>query len=78
VQLAEPYRTLLGHLRHEIGHWYEPTGFPEIVDTWLPLTYALNAVNRSMGKADLYPFYLAPAVLGKLRFVHDAVTGPGG
>ena len=22
VQLAEPYRTLLGHLRHEIGHWY--------------------------------------------------------
>ncbi len=22
VQLAEPYRTLLGHLRHETGHWY--------------------------------------------------------
>ena len=22
VQLAEPYRTLLGHLRHEIGHYY--------------------------------------------------------
>ena len=22
VKLAEPYRTLLGHLRHEIGHWY--------------------------------------------------------
>jgi hypothetical protein len=21
-QLAEPYRTLLGHLRHEIAHWY--------------------------------------------------------
>ena len=22
IKLAEPYRTLLGHLRHEIGHWY--------------------------------------------------------
>ena len=33
----------------------DPKGFAEIVDTWLPLTYALNAVNRSMGKDDLYP-----------------------
>ena len=22
VRLAEPYRTMLGHLRHETGHWY--------------------------------------------------------
>ena len=33
----------------------------------------LNAVNRSMGAADLYPFVLAPRVLEKLRFVHDLV-----
>lgn len=173
VQLAEPYRTLLGHLRHEIGHWYwtvlvepdpepfralfgddradyaqalerhydsdppagweenavsvyatahpwedwaetfahylhirdtletaaaygmvvhgpdapepaqaplaadptdEPKDFDEIIDTWLPLTYALNAVNRSMGKEDLYPFFLSSTVLRKLRFVHDLVS----
>ncbi|WP_181784300.1 zinc-binding metallopeptidase family protein [Pseudonocardia pini] len=166
VQLAEPYRTLLGHLRHETGHWYwevlvdrpgrtadfralfgdesesymdalerhyssEPapgweesyvstyatahpwedwaetfahylhirdtsqtasafgisvhgpalTSDPEesekdfdaLVETWLPLTAALNAVNRSMGYEDLYPFVLAPTVLDKLRFVHDLV-----
>jgi hypothetical protein len=176
VKLAEPYRTLLGHLRHEIGHWYwdvlvhetpfmdryralfgneeldyaqalkehysnSPTddwvrnyvshyatahpwedwaetfahylhirdtlqtsaswgmsiagpnldlsvawdapvtsvpsdgvdAFAEITRTWLPLTFALNAVNRSMGKGDLYPFVLAPAVIEKLRFVHDVV-----
>ena len=24
LQLGEPYRTLLGHLRHEIGHYYFP------------------------------------------------------
>lgn len=176
VQLAEPYRTMLGHLRHETGHWYwtvlvapdpeelaafralfgderadyaaalqehyahpapagweethvsayatahpwedwaetfahylhirdtlqtaasyhlevrgpdagtapglplhaapreQPSGFAEIVDTWLPLTYALNAVNRSMGKDDLYPFVLSPPVLDRLRFVHDLVA----
>ena len=51
------------------------TGSPTIVDTWLPLTYALNAVNRSMGKDDLYPFVLSAAVLAKLEFVHDLVTG---
>lgn len=173
VQLAEPYRTMLGHLRHETGHWYwtvlvepgpepfralfgderadytealerhysapapagweehyvssyatahpwedwaesfahylhirdtlqtaaaygvavggpdaqatpdapldavpreDPSGFEEIISTWLPLTYALNAVNRSMGKDDLYPFVLSPTVLQKLEFVHRAVT----
>jgi hypothetical protein len=174
VQLAEPYRTLLGHLRHETGHWFwevlvdrpgrneefralfgderadygaalqehyssepapdwaqhhvstyaaahpwedwaetfahylhirdtsqtaaaygvvvngpeapvredlaaepttdDPSGFAEVIDTWLPLTYALNAVNRSMGFSDLYPFVLAPEVLTKLRFVHDLVA----
>ena len=174
VRLAEPYRTMLGHLRHETGHWYwevlvaraghtdafralfgdesvsyadalahhyangppagweqdhvstyatahpwedwaesfahylhirdteqtaaayglvvegpdaqappeapleavpseRPASFDEIVGTWLPLTYALNAVNRSMGASDLYPFVLTPAVLAKLRFVHDLV-----
>ena len=41
---------------------------------WLPLTYALNAVNRSMGAHDLYPFVLAPAGAStKLAFVHDLV-----
>jgi hypothetical protein len=174
VQLAEPYRTMLGHLRHETGHWYwmvlvepdpdrfrelfgderadygealqrhysspaplgweenyvstyatahpwedwaesfahylhirdtlqtaaayrmqvagpaatrapraalaatpqeDPGGFDEIIDTWLPLTYALNAVNRSMGKDDLYPFVLSAPVMAKLAFVHNLVAG---
>ena len=44
-----------------------------LVQTWLPLTYALNAVNRSMGRADLYPFVLSPAAIDKLGVVHDLV-----
>jgi hypothetical protein len=167
VELGEPYRTMLGHLRHEIGHYYQPllivddaqweacralfgeervdyqealdrhyddgapadwqqtyvseyatmhpwedwaetfahylhirdtsqtaaafgisvdgpalTAEPEIaekdfdaiVEAWIPLTTALNMVNRSMGYEDLYPFVLAPRVLAKLRFVHDLVA----
>jgi hypothetical protein len=176
VQLAEPYRTLLGHMRHEVGHWYwtvlvdgtqqldrfralfgderadyadalaqhyatgddrawadthvsnyaashpwedwaetfahylhirdtmqtaqawglhvtgpdlalnvahgaqlavEPTddadSFDELARAWVALTFALNAVNRSMGHDALYPFALPPPVLEKLRFVHSLV-----
>nr|WP_308301783.1 putative zinc-binding metallopeptidase [Frankia umida] len=44
-----------------------------IIDQWLPLTYALNAINRSMGRDDLYPFVLTPAVRAKLGFVHEMI-----
>jgi len=47
--------------------------FQQTLDTWLPLTYALNAVNRSMGRDDLYPFVISPPVAGKLAFVHGVV-----
>ena len=46
----------------------------ELIGEWLPLTYALNAVNRSMGNQDLYPFVLAPAVIDKLSYVHAALA----
>jgi hypothetical protein len=44
-----------------------------IVDSWLPLTFAVNSINRSMGIADLYPFVLAPPVIVKLSFIHDRI-----
>jgi hypothetical protein len=173
--LEEPYRTLLGHLRHEIGHYYQPilapAGSPEraacrarfgddraeyaaalkrhyetgppanwrqsfvsayatmhpwedwaetfahylhirdalqtaaahglrvdgpdipttdeaplhgepvaggdlrtLLDAWLPLTYALNAINRSMGADDLYPFVISAPAQDKLALVHRLVT----
>jgi hypothetical protein len=51
--------------------------FATILQNWLPLTYALNAINRSMGRDDLYPFTLAPAVVEKLSFVHRRVLDAG-
>ena len=51
----------------------ETDSFHDVIATWLPLTYALNAINRGMGQNDLYPFVLTPPVLDKLRFVHHAI-----
>ncbi len=48
-------------------------GVQPLIDRWLPLSYALNAVNRSIGQPDLYPFVLTPKVLEKLDLVHHAV-----
>jgi hypothetical protein len=50
-----------------------PSGFDAIIEMWLPLSWALNMVNRSMGRADLYPFVLPPAVLEKMRFIHTVI-----
>ncbi|MCC2546346.1 putative zinc-binding peptidase [Hymenobacter sp. BT175] len=41
-----------------------------ILDQWLPLTFALNSLNRSMGLPDPYPFIISPDVRRKLDFVH--------
>lgn len=35
---------------------------------WVPLTVAINSVNRS-SQPDLYPFVLSPPVVGKLEFI---------
>jgi hypothetical protein len=45
----------------------------KIIDAWLPLTFAANSINRSMGLPDLYPFVLAPPVIVKLSFIHEHV-----
>jgi hypothetical protein len=41
-----------------------------LIDVWLPVEFATNNLNRSMGLADLYPFLLSPRVIEKLTFVH--------
>ena len=46
-----------------------------MLEAWLPLTYALNQINRSMGREDLYPFVLPPPVMDKLALVHDLAGG---
>jgi hypothetical protein len=45
-----------------------------LVDAWLPVTFAVNSLNRSMGQPDLYPFVLPPPAIAKLQFIHDLVA----
>ncbi len=52
---------------------YNQRDFAEIVEAWLPLTFALNSLNRSMGLLDLYPFVLSPTVIEKMAFVHNSI-----
>jgi hypothetical protein len=47
----------------------------QLIDAWLPIAFAVNSLNRSMGQPDLYPFVLAPRTIEKLAFVH-ALTHP--
>jgi hypothetical protein len=49
---------------------YRALSIEQLVDAWLPLTFALNSINRSMGQPDLYPFILTPAIVTKLGFIH--------
>jgi len=44
-----------------------------LIDAWLPLTFAVNSINRSMGLADMYPFIVSPAVVKKLQFIQDII-----
>ena len=46
-----------------------------LIETWIPLSNALNSLNRTMGQPDLYPFILSSAVVEKLSAIHDLIHG---
>ncbi|MEZ4865792.1 MAG: putative zinc-binding peptidase [Caldilineaceae bacterium] len=52
---------------------YRQYDFDKLIQTWLPVTFAVNSLNRSMGQPDLYPFVFAEATLAKLHFVHQTI-----
>jgi hypothetical protein len=49
---------------------YVIENFDTIIAMWLPLTFAVNSLNRSMGHQDFYPFVIFPSVIKKLKFIH--------
>jgi hypothetical protein len=50
---------------------YTIRDFNIIIKNWLPLIFAINSMNRSMGHADFYPFIISPPVIEKLKFIHE-------
>jgi len=55
-----------------------PADFDDLLNDWAQLALALNALNRSMGMRDVYPFALGPGAIAKLRFVHRVIRSPRG
>ncbi|KAA8733672.1 hypothetical protein F4V57_06330 [Acinetobacter qingfengensis] len=45
--------------------------FTLTIKNWFALSYSLNALNRSMGLSDAYPFTLSDKVINKLHFIHQ-------
>ncbi|WP_231123965.1 putative zinc-binding metallopeptidase [Nocardioides sambongensis] len=58
----------------------DPSAFSSFGDlvrgVWVPFSIALNQINRSMGKADVYPFVIPDRVVEKLEFVAGLFPGP--
>lgn len=54
---------------------YEEKDFSVLIGHWLPLTVAMNSLNRSMGHGHAYPFALSDGVVHKLAFVHRVIRG---
>jgi hypothetical protein len=68
-QKVDPRRTQL------VG--CHPASFDKLLENWVPLTYVINSINRSMGQPDMYPFVLSTAAIEKLRFVHEVIARAG-
>lgn len=52
---------------------YREANFSVLIEHWMPLTVAMNSLNRSMGHDYVYPFVLTPRIVDKLAFVHRVI-----
>jgi hypothetical protein len=54
---------------------YSTQSFADIIQRWIPLSFAMNSLNRAMGMKDSYPFVINEAVKDKLNFIHETIRG---
>jgi hypothetical protein len=62
--------------QQRVNHDFDPYREQRIeilIEHWLPLTFVLNSLNRSMGHEHAYPFVLSTGSIEKLAFVHRVV-----
>lgn len=55
---------------------YEAKDFIKIYQAWLPVSFAINSLNRSMGVPDAYPFVVSMTVVEKMKFIHKLIVEP--
>lgn len=61
-------RSIAARQPDRVGH------LTPILEDWSALTAALNALNRSMGLPDAYPFAISPTVAGKLALIDRIIA----
>ena len=52
---------------------YRLIGIKSLIEAWLPITAAVNNLNRSMGQPDLYPFVLSTPAIQKIGYIEDII-----
>jgi len=52
---------------------YRAQSAEQLVSAWVPLSLAINAIQRSMGQPDSYPFVLSSPVVTKLEYLHRLI-----
>ncbi|MFP3542522.1 putative zinc-binding metallopeptidase [Rhizobium sp. SIMBA_035] len=52
---------------------YRAKSAGQLISAWIPLSVAINAIQRSMGQPDAYPFVLSPPVVAKLEYLHALI-----
>lgn len=57
---------------------YRRGNFDSLMQRWLPLSVALNSLNRSMGHPDFYPYVIPTPAVAKLAFVHRLIRSGAG
>jgi hypothetical protein len=69
---------LAGRIRATGADRIADLSIDDVLGRWHGTALALNAVSRSMGRQDLYPFVITPGVARKLGYVHGLVGSPAG
>lgn len=69
-RVASPENEMSAHLNIDP---YTTVNFNDIIERWIPLSFVMNSLNRSMGLKDPYPFFINESVIKKLDFIHRTI-----
>lgn len=69
--VAKPVEMATAQQFYSDARW--KMSFEDMLCDWINLTLAMNALNRSMGLRDAYPFALTDTINNKLRFIHQVI-----
>lgn len=70
---GQPPLTAVREMQFSSGY-FGNISIEDLLADWVRLTGALNAMNRSMGLADAYPFILPEDVTAKLDMIHRLIS----